>query len=420
MKKPTLFTAMLIISNLLSAQWIIQQNPSYPSGHDLNDIFFIDQEQGLTVGSQLQLLTTDGGNSWDFNLMSQWTLNSVFFVDDLNGWACGGGIFHTNDGIGINSTWEQQLYNSNNPLHLPKLFFIDTLTGWCVGSHPSSFNTCELLKTIDGGATWVQKYAGFGWLFDITFSDNLNGWAVGQTSYNSSDVYSILHSNDGGETWEGMTSAPTIPINSVFFVDSLNGWITGNNIGLNNHNFIYHTDNGGENWVLQHDTLSSSGANDITFTDLNNGWAVGKNGSILNTSDGGQNWEYQESGTTAWLNSVYFVDENHGWICGDSAIILYTDNGGTVGINEYSKIKNKLNIFPNPSNNIATITFEFQQKELITLSVLNIRGQEVKQISLGEKEKGQIDLDCSNFSPGIYFINLQTEKGILTEKLIIE
>jgi len=37
-----------------------------------------------------------------------------------------------------------------------------------------------------------------------------------------------------------------------------------------------------------------------------------------------------------------------------------------------------------------------------------------------EKEKGQIDLDCSKFSSGIYFINLQTEKGILTEKLIIE
>jgi len=351
-----------------------------------------------------------------------WSLNSVFFVDDLNGWACGGsGIWHTNDGgIGFNSTWEQQLYNSNNPLYLPKLFFIDTLTGWCVGSHPSSFNTCELLKTIDGGATWVQQYAGFGWLFDITFSDNLNGWAVGYTSCNDSADYSILHSNDGGETWEGMTSAPTIPINSVFFVDSLNGWITGNNFGSNNHNFIYHTDNGGENWVLQHDTLSSSGANDITFTDLNNGWAVGKNGSILHTSNGGQNWEYQESGTMAELRSVYFVDENHGWICGDSAIILYTDNGGTVGINEYSKRKNKLNIFPNPSNDIATITFEFQQKELITLSVLNIRGQEVKQISLGEKEKGQIDLDCSNFSPGIYFINLQTEKGIITEKLIFE
>ncbi|MEE4260632.1 MAG: YCF48-related protein, partial [Bacteroidales bacterium] len=68
--------------------------------------------------------------------------------------------------------------------------------------------------------------------------------------------------------------------------------------------------------------------NDVTFIDSNNGWAVGDSGTILHTSDGGNNWEFQESGTIADLNSVFFVDENYGWICGDSSIILHTDNGG--------------------------------------------------------------------------------------------
>lgn len=421
MKKITLITAMLTMSNLLSAQWI-QQNPYYPqNGHALKDVFFIDQEQGWTVGDIESLFTIDGGNNWDWNVsLPPQNLHSVFFVDNLNGWVCGEtGIWYTNDGgIGITGTWEQQLDMSNNPTTCSKLFFIDTLTGWYFATYSGSFPGCEIYKTIDGGSTWIQKFGpNVGELYDMTFSDNLNGWVVGFLFTGNS----ILHSNDGGETWEEMTSAPTdIGLNSVFFVDSLNGWTTGYSHYYPFHSFIYHTDNGGEIWVVQHDTLTSSLLNDITFSDLNNGWAVGRDGTILHTSNGGQNWEYQESGTTAGLNSVCFTDENHGWICGDSAIILHTDNGGIVGILENSISISKLTIFPNPANEIATITFKLEQKEVITLSILNIRGQEIKQISLGEKEKGQVDIDCSNFSPGFYFVNLRIDKGVLTKQLIME
>lgn len=421
MKKLTLLTAILMVANLLSAQWV-QQNPYYPqNGHALKDIFFIDQEQGWTVGEIESLSTTDGGNNWDWMFIGG-SLHCVFFVDNLNGWVCGeSGIWHTNDGgIDITGTWEQQLDMS--PL-FSKLFFIDTLTGWYVATYSASIHLCEIYKTIDGGSTWIQKFGPVvGHLNDITFSDNLNGWAVGGFYIGNSN-YSTLHTNDGGETWEEMTSAPTdIGLNSVFFVDSLNGWTAGNTYSYPYYiSLIYHTDNGGENWVVQYDTLASSFLlNDITFTDLNNGWAVGRNGNIIHTSDGGQNWEYQESGTTAELNSVCFVDENHGWICGDSAIILHTDNGGIVGINENSISKSKLAIYPNPTNDIATVSFELAKKETITLCITNTKGQEIKQISLGVKEKDQSDLDFSNYSPGIYFIALKTDSEILTKKLIIK
>lgn len=42
----------------------------------------------------------------------------------------------------------------------------------------------------------------------------------------------------------------------------------------------------------------------------------------------GQEWEYQESGTTINLNHVFFLDHEYGWVIGDSVLILHTSDGG--------------------------------------------------------------------------------------------
>lgn len=102
--------------------------------------------------------------------------------------------------------------------------------------------------------------------------------------------------------------------------------------------------------------------------------------------------------------------------------LLKTDmNGIITWTNEISiKPGNKLDIYPNPSKNITTLSFELGQIESITLSIRNICGQELKQIPYGIKKTGNYELNCDDFSPGIYFITLKTNSGILTEKLIIE
>jgi hypothetical protein len=55
---------------------------------------------------------------------------------------------------------------------------------------------------------------------------------------------------------------------------------------------------------------------------------VGINGTILNTVDGGINWNPQPSGTMSDISSVYFLDQNTGWAVGNY-YIFYTTNGGT-------------------------------------------------------------------------------------------
>jgi photosystem II stability/assembly factor-like uncharacterized protein len=69
------------------------------------------------------------------------------------------------------------------------------------------------------------------------------------------------------------------------------------------------------------------------------GWAVGEMGTILHTSDGGDNWKMQQGGTTASLFSVAFITPQHGFAVG-GGIILHTDNGGESWTRQISPVRN--------------------------------------------------------------------------------
>jgi len=52
------------------------------------------------------------------------------------------------------------------------------------------------------------------------------------------------------------------------------------------------------------------------FVDANKGAAVGADGTILKTTDGGNDWRPQTSDTTNNLNGVSFTDVNTGTVVG--------------------------------------------------------------------------------------------------------
>jgi len=82
--------------------------------------------------------------------------------------------------------------------------------------------------------------------------------------------------------------------------------------------------------------------------------------------------------------------------------------------------KTELKIFPNPFYQTTTFKLEFKEKSKVTLLVYNQLGEKLKTIFEGKKEKGiyQLTWDSSDISSGIYFIKLQTDKGITTQKII--
>ncbi|MEO8447080.1 MAG: YCF48-related protein [bacterium] len=89
---------------------------------------------------------------------------------------------------------------------------------------------------------------------------------------------------------------------------------------------IIKTTNGGEQWLSQTSSVSNSLIG-VNFFDEHSGWISGHNGLILVTTDGGDHWANQSSGTSVNLFFVKFINSTQGWISSDEGILNTTDGG---------------------------------------------------------------------------------------------
>ena len=81
-------------------------------------------------------------------------------------------------------------------------------------------------------------------------------------------------------------------------------------------------------WTNQNPVPDGNDLWSTFFVDDNTGWIVGSGGFITKTTNAGNEWIEQNSGTTSTLKSVQFINQNTGWICGEGGLILKTTDGG--------------------------------------------------------------------------------------------
>ena len=165
-------------------------------------------------------------------------LTSITFISGSIGWISdrAGNILKTSDG---GSTW---LTVSSLGTYINHVFFTDTEKGWLIHSND------VIRKTIDGGLTWITQSSGFR--FDIEsafFIDSLKGTIIQPSG-------TLLYTQDGAKTWTVSHTPPYADyLHEVTFVDSLYGWACGYR-----HNpypnppgpLIAKTTNGGQSWYL--------------------------------------------------------------------------------------------------------------------------------------------------------------------------
>jgi photosystem II stability/assembly factor-like uncharacterized protein len=75
---------------------------------------------------------------------------------------------------------------------------------------------------------------------------------------------------------------------------------------------------------------------DVQALTKDRAFVVGYGGKILETTDGGLNWQKHESGTDFALYTVRFADERHGFISGQDGVILHTGDGGKTWVKQQS------------------------------------------------------------------------------------
>jgi photosystem II stability/assembly factor-like uncharacterized protein len=130
-------------------------------------------------------------------------------------------------------------------------------------------------------------------------------------------------------TWERVSVATTHSLNSICFTDSLTGWVAGDS------GVILHTSDGGKNWNVQ----NSGTTNDIVsvfFLDRNRGWASSLNYTtvpygtvLLKTTNGGLDWTgapYPEN--DIFITCILYRDTLNGWMGGKPHALVRTTNGG--------------------------------------------------------------------------------------------
>lgn len=257
-------------------------------------------------------------------------LNDVHFEDPNNGYAVGAGgtILKTNNS-GIN--WSPQASGTTNQLN--SVFFTSLSSGAVVGS--AGF----IAVTNNGGVNWFKQITGFSVDFhDIFYTDNM-------TAYIAGDGGKILKSTDGGLTWVSKPTGTTSDVFwSIWFTDSNTGYAVGGNFAFSVSKILKTTD-AGENWTQQTSPTTDWFYN-VSFGDGNNGWAAGPNGNIAKTTNGGSNWNLQNSGTaTEWLYAVYALDSQIGFAGGGSGLILNTKDGGSNWTVQPTGITNEIRNF---------------------------------------------------------------------------
>jgi photosystem II stability/assembly factor-like uncharacterized protein len=273
--------------------------------------------------------TLDGGSIWtDKKSPTIYQLNDICFQSDA-----------LSDDIFVAGWYGQVIRKleppnaefealNKKPNHwMMEVDFINADTGWVVGGESmddSGTKEGVILHTTDGGKTWENQQTKPYFFNSVDFINENEGWVAGGSGIASGEGV-IMHTSNGGKTWVKQSNPIFESIDKVFFLDENNGWVVSNDWWGQ----IAHTTNGGQTWVSQTNPTKNPIV-DVFFINPQKGWAVGMDSTILRTINGGQTWQRVDlTVSNNWyFRSVFFIDEMHGWTVGIYGVIMLTNDGG--------------------------------------------------------------------------------------------
>ena len=264
----------------------------------LEAVQLLDANSGWAVGGWTQpythethgvvLRTRDGGRTWQNTPgLTLPGLTHAKFFDAKTGWAIGdasplfpSGVFRTDDG---GRTWAP----------VPKG---DTL-GWVAGDFRDQRTgavaglggTLGLVTASEIRPTRTPNL-GSRFLRRMQLAGEVGGWLVG-------DGGLVLTTSDAGFTWTAPPGRlPDIATSEIDFralaVRGSQVWLAGAP-----GTCVVHSPDGGKSWQVFR-TEQTAPLRALYFLDEYRGWAVGSLGTILHTRDGGQTWRTQRQGGT--------------------------------------------------------------------------------------------------------------------------
>lgn len=355
---------------------------SFGETRNFTSLYFFDENTGYVGGpfntggggsTEMLAKTTDGGATWE--VISSFDFddfNDMEFLDDQTGWVASadGKVLHTTDGGG---NWSSRNAGSED---LFDFHVQNDSTYWVAGEYGSLYNS------VDSGDTWnlavdidtlgLTRFSDS--FYGVEFLNDDVGFAVGQT-YDGGDIAFVLKTTDGGQSWIRLTTHQFEYIVRDIEIGE-NGEIIlaggKEQYGETESNAVYISEDEGQTWSvisdaggpLQWNAVDKTGGNwiavgytgaitlftpasdalgssivtgldiiDIEFYDESHGLLAtgGKvQGTLFTTSDGGDTWQKSLAlDGRKDFSSVSFADENNVWAVGtdhwtgDSVWLVY-------------------------------------------------------------------------------------------------
>lgn len=178
----------------------------------------------------------------------------------------------------------------STPLYIGDINFLSAKTGRAVGDG-------FMIGTSNGGNTFQTIYEGQWNFHQITFSDNVYGWALASV-HDVAATY-LIATVDGGTTWKRL-SASTTNFERIEFISRTQGF------GYT-QDAAYYTADSGHTWKK---ITTPANMRSTEFTSKNDGWALavdpGKGFQIMKTMNGGAKWYV--------MRTVSYKDASYGQI----------------------------------------------------------------------------------------------------------
>lgn len=250
-------------------------------------------------------------------------------------------------------------------LYLPSEFtYVDLLSAPVPGAvYVYAYDSVEekkkLLKTINGGAEWI----------DVDDPDN------------DFEILRMIAENFGYAVYSTATK-----------------------------NVVARTTDGGARWrVIEQNQLGDRTARNLEFWNDEIGAVTLTDGTVMYTDNGGQ----------SWLEFIPDERDKSGYfdLCfaGPRRFYLVSSRGYLIDVNlievgVIDKISESINIFPNPTSDVLSVSGN--DEVILSLSVSDFFGKEMKKL------ENSAQIDVSDLSTGTYFLEIETPEGRIFKKFV--
>jgi len=308
-------------------------------------------------------------------------------------------------------TWERKLIGRF--LNLQYVHFIDKDNGVMQ-------NGLELFITNDGAKTWDTVNC------NKVFSGGCNNAKVVSpgiiyTIVVRGDGYFLGRTYDNGATWDRTDVINYKRFSNIIFLDKDVGFGIGGS-GVPNTNYynelVEKTTDAGVTWVKKLDTVIPKQNGRLlkgSFYRRKYGIVINYWGHTWKTQDMGETWYYDTTypilkwasmGDVHWLSESTILGANDAI----PQIIMYTEE-----VTEVEEVNNEdnddeINIFPNPASDYIEICIPPLERGSGVVAevvrVFDVLGIEHPATSWHPSKEGNVRIDVSSLSPGVYFVKV--------------